>query len=372
MKQLKKISLMLVALITAATGAWAQTENEVTVTTVTKGKQWTFTMPASNVELTPIYDPELTALFKAGNSNTIQDGKATVSVTEKDGTTAYTGATFSDGGKYSPLYGEQKITLTAAAGYKFKSVEVKKKVAKPDLLSGVFSVDVLKKVYFSKGNLRYASGAWSFFDNQYDYYTSYSENAWDKFGWSTFANTYGMSTSTTSSDYSDYFVDWGSNSDLQTALGTGWFTLSSEEWTYLFNTRSASTVGGTADGRYAKAKVNGVQGVILFPDTYTHPDGVTPPTGVNATGNTGWNGNNYSSADWTKMESAGCVFLPAAGYRNGSSVYSLGTGGNYWSSTLSGTDNAYNVYFYSGSLYPADIIGRYNGYSVRLVWEVAE
>ena len=245
---------------------------------------------------------------------------------------------------------------------------------KPDLLSGVFSVSSTKKVKFSKGNLRYASSKWSFFDNQYDFYNSYSADAWDHFGWSTSATTYGMNTSTDKSTYSGNFVDWGSNSDLQTALGTGWFTLSSAESTYLFNTRSASTVGGTSNGRYAKAKVNGVWGVILFPDTYTHPDGVTAPTGVNATGDTGWNGNNYSSADWTKMESAGCVFLPGAGYRDGESLVSTGIFGAYWSATSSGKASDYSaydfVYYYSGYLQPAFTNTRNLGFCVRLVRQV--
>ena len=244
--------------------------------------------------------------------------------------------------------------------------------ALPDLLSGVFSVSSTKKVKFSKGNLRYASGTWSFFNNQYDYYTSYSADAWDKFGWSTSATTYGMNTSTSNSDYSGNFVDWGSNSDLQTALGTGWFTLSSAEWTYLFNTRSASTVNGTDKGRYAKAKVNNVQGVILFPDTYTHPDGVTAPTNVNTT-NASFDSNTYTIADWTKMESAGCVFLPNAGYRDGSSLISLHIFGGYWSATPNGADKAYYVYYYSGYVDPAyNPNERRLGFSVRLVRQVTE
>ncbi len=362
--------MTLVALLSMATGAWAQNTdpNEVKVTpTAGKTNEWTFTMPASNVELTPIYEPELTATFKAGNANTIQSGeggKAIVTVTEKDGTTAYTGATLDENGNYKPLYEKQKITLTAAAGYKFKNVEVKK--VKPDLLSGVFSVSSTKKVNFSKGNLRYASSKWSFFDNQYDYYNSYSEDAWDKFGWSTSATTYGMSTSDQYSTYSGDFVDWGAT------MGTGWFTLSKDEWTYLLNTRSASNVGGTDNGRYAKAEVNDVMGVILFPDTYIHPDGVTAPTGVNATDNTGWNNNSYTVADWTKMESAGCVFLPAAGGRSGSSVNDPGWYGYYWSATLNGASNPYYVTFTSGILNPTNSYTRSYGYSVRLVREVTE
>ena len=266
--------------------------------------------------------------------------------------------------------GSETVTLQYNGRLKVKGVKATSEAAAapsvPDgALSGKFSVSDGKQVYFSKGNLRYESSKWSFFDNQYDYYTSYSADAWDHFGWSTSATDYGKNTSTTRSDYSGDFVDWGAT------MGTGWRTLTSDEWTYLLKTRSASTVGGTENGRYAKAKVNNVGGVILFPDTYTHPDGVNAPTGVNATDATGWNGNSYTAADWTKMETAGCVFLPAAGYRNGSSVNNPGSCGDYSSATPSGTDKAYELYFSSSSLNPASLGSRFYGLSVRLVCEAA-
>ena len=229
-----------------------------------------------------------------------------------------------------------------------KAVSDAAAAAVPDgAISGVFSVSDSKQVYFSKGNLRYASSKWSFFDNQYDFYTSYSADAWDKFG-------------SSNGDYSGDFVDWGAT------MGAGWRTLTSDEWAYLLKTRSASTVNGTENGRYAKAKVNDVGGVILFPDTYTHPDGVAAPTGVNATDEYGWEGNSYTAADWTKMESAGCVFLPAAGCRYGSEMIGLGSYGYYGCA-----DYAYRVKFNSGSLEPANSINRCLGCSVRLVQEVA-
>ena len=304
---------------------------------------------------------------------TISDGSHTYNITGKD----------ADGHIYAAIWptDNNNIEYTATDGTKnytksvtgktyetgqFYQVGLRMTESASNVLSGEFSVSSTKKVKFSKGNLRYASGVWSFFDNQYDYYNSYSADAWDKFGWSTSATTYGMSTSDQSSDYSGDFVDWGAT------MGTGWFTLTKDEWTYLFNTRSASMVGGTADGRYAKAKVNNVPGVILFPDTYTHPAGVTAPAGVNGGGDTDWSGNNYSSADWTKMESAGCVFLPAAGYRNGSEVSDAGTRGYYWSATLYETSRAYSVYFSSDDLSPAYEYPRKRGYSVRLVREVTE
>ena len=265
--------------------------------------------------------------------------------------------------------GKETVTLQYNGRLKVKGVKATSEAAEasvPDgAISGKFSVSDGKQVYFSKGNLRYASSKWSFFDNQYDYYTSYSADAWDKFGWSTSATTYGMSTSSSNGDYSGDFVDWGAT------MGAGWRTLTSDEWAYLLKTRSASTVNGTENGRYAKAKVNNVPGIILFPDTYTHPAGVEAPTGVNATDDYGWEGNSYTAADWTKMESAGCVFLPAAGCRYGSEMIGLGSDGYYGSATPDGADYAYRVKFNSGSLEPANSINRCLGCSVRLVQEVA-
>ena len=326
-----KLLLLLALLLTAATGAWAQ-EPETTTYTV---KMKSGTEDAANW--------------------TIASGENSVTGDAADGLTG-----LSEG---------DAVTLQYNGRLKVKGVKATSDAAAPSVpdgaLSGVFSVSSTKQVYFSKGNLRYASSKWSFFDNQYDYYTGYSADAWDHFGWSTSATTYGMNTSTDNGDYSGDFVDWGAT------MGTGWFTLSKDEWTYLFKTRSASTVGGTENGRYAKAKVNNVPGIILFPDTYTHPDGVTAPVGVNATGDTGWNGNSYTVADWTKMESAGCVFLPAAGYREGSSVTSPGSYGYYWSATPSGTNNAYRVYSNSRNLNPENTANRRLGLSVRLVCEGA-
>ena len=271
----------------------------------------------------------------------------------------------------NPAEEGQTVTLQYTGRLKVKGVtatsdEKPAEASVPDgAINGKFSVSSTKKVYFSKGNLRYASSKWSFFDNQYDYYTSYSADAWDHFGWSTSATTYGMSTSSNNDDYSGDFVDWGAT------MGAGWRTLTSDEWAYLLKTRSASTVNGTENGRYAKAKVNNVPGIILFPDTYTHPAGVEAPTGVNATDEYGWEGNSYTAADWTKMESAGCVFLPAAGCRYGSEMIGLGSYGYYGSATPDGADYAYRVKFNSGSLEPANSINRCLGCSVRLVQEVA-
>ena len=261
------------------------------------------------------------------------------------------------------------VTATYSGDKKVKSVKAVKKAApKPDLLAGEFSVSASKKVKFSKGNLSYASSKWSFFDNQYDYYNSYSADAWDHFGWSTSATDYGMNTSTSNDTYSGDFVDWGAT------MGDGWRTLTNDEWTYLFDTRtSGSIVFGTENGRYAQATINtdgtGVNGMILFPDGVTIASTeVTTAGTVNAASAYA---TKCTSAQWTALETKGCVFLPAAGQRDGSSVNDAGSNGRYWSGTAYSTSSAYRAYaFNPGNLYPADGSYRYRGYSVRLVQTV--
>ena len=290
------------------------------------------------------------------------------------------------------------------AGNKFYNVaRTQTVVTYPEgALGGQFTIDASgTKVVFSQGNLQavFASAnattcTWQFAANQYDYIGNAAANTAvgagtvttagtvDLFGWVGASSTwtdlrkYGICNSTTTNAYGnvaneDLKNDWGSLaiSNGGNTANSGWRTLTSAEWTYLFNTRSASTVGGTANARYAKAQVNSKYGVILFPDSYTHPDDVTAPTGINATGNAGWNGNSYTTTDWAKMEAAGAVFLPAAGYRNGTSVLSAGSYGYYWSSSpyASGVYNAYSVYFYSDYLDPSNYLSRKYGQSVRLV-----
>ena len=269
-------------------------------------------------------------------------------------------------------------------------------------INGQFSVSSTKKVYFSKGNLQAtttdlgATWTWAFAANQWSYVGNAAANTSmktdgtgtvtangtvDLFGWVgassswTTAAKWGISASQTSADYGNVAdeplkSDWGN----VPGIGTGWRTLTGgdtdREWNYLFNTRSASTVNGVNNARYAKATVNDVKGVVLFPDSYTHPAGVTAPASIN-TENVNFT-NSWSGDDWTKMETAGCVFLPAGGYRrNGNIVNSAGTGGYYWASTPTGDSNYYSVYkvFYNTSKVTTSNTNanRYTGYSVRLV-----
>ena len=95
-------------------------------------------------------------------------------------------------------------------------------------------------------------------------------------------------------------------------------------------------------------------------------DNTTRSWQTNYKGVSGCNGYLFTSkkAGYTDKS----IFLPAAGYRDGSSLLSDGSYGYYWSSTLY-SDNVYcgrNLSFYSGNAYMY-YDSRYYGFSVRAV-----
>ena len=228
-------------------------------------------------------------------------------------------------------------------------------------INGLFSVSDTKQVYFSQGNLQgtqttttgiisVVKWSFSFAAHQWDYIgnaagnTSISGNGAlsvdgtvDLFGWSTSATTLGIHNSTNNNTYSGDFADWGSNLEVQKSIGTGWRTLTSAEWQYILD---HSTMGWSS--------VAGVNGYVIRPD-----------------GNTTAVASSYTAEAWAVEEAAGSVFLPAAGYRNGTSVYNVGYFGFYWSSTPN-DDDAWSLLFRDSGAYMYDY-GRNYGCSVRLV-----
>ena len=124
---------------------------------------------------------------------------------------------------------------------------------------------------------------------------------------------------------------------------------------YVFQGRSG------ASSKYGHGKVNGQNGMILLPDEWTLPSGLsfTP-------GNSSW-ANDYTTEQWEQMEQNGAVFLPAAGGRYGTSVNNVGSGGSYWSASCYSSGDAFTVGFFGSSLNPQGYYYRYYGQSVRLV-----
>ena len=248
---------------------------------------------------------------------------------------------------------------------------------------GVFSVSETKQVTFSPGNLQYrpANNKWRFAENQWDYIGTdnvtggsvypYQDdgdekrgdalaNKIDIFGWSTSSTNFGVSTSTSSSDYSGSFVDWGTNKIGNDAPNT-WRTLTLDEWDYVvFNRPNASSLKGVA-------QVNGVNGLILLPDSWTCPLGVTFKSGFHNNEGVEYYPayQTFTAAEWSKLEAAGAVFLPASGYRLGSLVGSVRGSGYYWSATEIDGDYAYYLFFDSDEAFMYD--DRNYGHSVRLV-----
>ncbi len=249
---------------------------------------------------------------------------------------------------------------------------------------GTFSVSADKQVTFSKGNLQYtqSTNTWSFAEHQWDYIgtnnvtggdvssdpkygdskegTALADKV-DLFGWSTNATTFGVSTSTDYDDYYGSFVDWGTNQIGSDAPNT-WRTLTSNEWEYLLNNRpNASSLKGVA-------QVNGLNGLIFLPDNWTCPAGVTFKSGFHSSYGVEYYAayQTFTADQWSKLESAGAVFLPASGDRYGSSVDNVQDYSTYWSATESNSIGAYYLFFYSDEAYMGGSRRDY-GHSVRLV-----
>ncbi len=108
--------------------------------------------------------------------------------------------------------------------------------------------------------------------------------------------------------------------------------------------------------------MDNVNGVILLPDGW---DANTYTLNSTNTADVGFNSNTITANDWQTLEDAGCVFLPAAGDREGTTVNGAGSYGLFWSASPKGDSNAYYVSF-GVSLFH-DHWFRSLGCSVRLV-----
>ncbi|MCQ2608526.1 MAG: hypothetical protein MJ197_07570 [Bacteroidales bacterium] len=245
-------------------------------------------------------------------------------------------------------------------------------------VQGYFSVSASSKVAFSQGNLQYQASAntWRFAEHQYDMIGDANENVsstysgWiDLFGWGTsgYNSKYPYMTSgnyifygVVGDEYADIAgtnYDWGVYNKISNGgnVAGQWRTLTYEEWEYVLNRRTnAALLKGLAT-------VKGVHGMILFPDAWSTPASVAFKAGMN-----GFENNIYTVNEWAKMEANGAVFLPAAGRRYGTDVYSVGSHGYYWSSTAFDYVDACYVNFNSGGAGVFNF-GRSGGHSVRLV-----
>ncbi len=263
-------------------------------------------------------------------------------------------------------------------------------VVEPAYVAKPFTVADGKQITFSGGNLQYtrSTQTWAFAEHQYDmlgtdnvdgggkvYDATYGYDKTgsaladkiDLFGWSgsTGSAKWGISTSTDNSDYSGDFVDWGTN----IGDGSTWYTLTADEWDYLLDERSdANQLVGVA--RIQLGEKIYANGLVLLPDDWTCPAGVTFKSGFSNTHSVQAYADyqTFTLADWQQLEAAGAVFLPASGFREGSFVGYVQSSGYYWSATPDGSDKAYYMFFISDSYVSYNYSrNRYSGLAVRLV-----
>ena len=201
----------------------------------------------------------------------------------------------------------------------------KVEAVKPTAVASKFSVAADKQVQFSTGNLQYHNkdGIWRFAENQYDVIGDDNINIgnpdyrdWvDMFGWSS-DGKYGVNASNNNDDYQGAFVDWGrvfADAQYGSQPVNQWYTMSYAEWNYLLNQRNnhASLQQLAAIQLAADEEIFGN---LLFPDEWTMPADVTSTL---ETDEDGVEYYLYDLANWSKLEAAGAVFLPAAGRRTG-------------------------------------------------------
>ena len=263
-----------------------------------------------------------------------------------------------------------------------------------------FSVSATKKIYFAPGNLQCKvknydvaypgefTVEWRFADHQYEYIggTQWDLDNWiDLFGWGTWtgtANDWVLSfnkykkpirndqhnESPSAGGYAWYEADFNNNIGINNNDRKDWRSLEMGELKYLLNSR---TVSNGINARYAKATVNGVKGLILFPDHYAHPADLTVPAGINNTG-AAFTVNNYNTNQWDEMEFAGAVFLPCAGCREVTAISYAGQYGYYWTcgNRLNYDDLVFHYTFILSTVNPESTgFNRWRGHSVRLVHE---
>ena len=273
-----------------------------------------------------------------------------------------------------------------------------------NFVPGKFSVSDTKQVYFASGNLQvnYTNNGgtvtreWLFSENQWDYFMDdlssfpppagttirFSHFQWATAGHKNQAGDYGYddthtviyphSTSTnsqigvalqtwrntvgepgTSSTWNSHaqlrsYCDWGIHFD-DDGIGDdnkydgNWYTLSMDEWLYIFYTRPNASDKFAEAYIYDSVKDRYIKGTVIVPDIWVCPPECNfVPRSISSTII-----NTYSPATWEVLEESGAIFLPAAGAyapTTSSYIYNLSV------TPISATPPIYGIYH--SSSYP--------------------
>lgn len=286
------------------------------------------------------------------------------------------------------------MALVAIAG---AGTQASAQTAPANAINGKFSVAADKQVYFSQGNLQYtqSTATWAFAEHQYDMIgtdnvtggtVSHDAKVGDEvsgealadkidlFGWSgsTAAVQWGVGISSNSAaDYSGDFVDWGSNT-IGTDAPDTWRTLTRDEWKYVLSNRAdADTKKGVARINLSSDGTVYANGLILLPDTWTAPAGITFKSGVASEQSVQAYADyqTFTLSEWQQLESAGAVFLPAAGMRSTKRILYVHRNVTLWTATYDDATYVGQVNADSKSI-DTYLSERYYGRTVRLVQDV--
>lgn len=258
------------------------------------------------------------------------------------------------------------------------------------LLPGKFSISKDKQISFSCGNLQYraSTDTWRFAENQWDCVgesnaniSKNNYNGWiDLFGFGTASSP--MSCKADNAYYGSGYKDlseeeyiesdWGWHNKISNGGNKVhcWRTLSRDEFVYLMQSRPHAE-------EWTFARVNGVLGIIIVPDDWVTPENVEYIARSS---------NIFSQSEWTLLENAGAVFLPAAGLRDIDSdrktvtiVDGVGKMGFYWTATRAICFNGFQwraiPFIFDAQVWTipklsTDLHSFMYGYSVRLVQDV--
>ena len=106
--------------------------------------------------------------------------------------------------------------------------------------------------------------------------------------------------------------------------------------------------------------------MILLPDNWSAS--TYSLSNTNDIENAHYSNNIISVSQWnTYLGANGAVFLPAAGYRSGTSVYDYNYAGYYWSASYDWSTDAFGFVFANYEGMGTTYYDRCRGHSVRLV-----
>lgn len=261
----------------------------------------------------------------------------------------------------------------------------------PGTLPGVFTYDEYGHYFFfARSNLVYWKGAapdgwyegyyrkdplgsmrrgiYALAQNQYDYYTGRVYSGYIHYRPTTNLATPGFDKfhflvpqtlfSSSSSAQTIYSLDYTSipnpkdwydinarkiSYPIEQDLGSGWYVPSMGQWNYVLLSRRASTIetdkGTFRHCRFARIMIKDltvmatgktfVRGLLILPDIYEHPAGLSPLLRINERwcydepgtnmSEAGFNNlyAQYTAAELAQLEAAGCVFLASSGWYQG-------------------------------------------------------